>query len=480
MNHEPGSDTEILDCRICPHQGDWHAAFEAFREQVRSDFDFTYYERPVQERFRQSFLSHFTFLYGHDIYDPEHNRFRIDEFLDEGELNFGGYDYILLWHDYPRTGLDKRDQFAMYEDLPGGLEGLREMVDRAHARNVQVFIPYKPWDIIGGRQDPYGEEARIAETIGADGVFLDTMSASDRAFRDALDRVSQDIVFSSEGRPPLKAMELVTGSWKGRNNMPDVDLLRFVLPEHTVTNIDRASRKRDELILNALFNGVGFTVWEDIFGEINRFTWQERILIKRYNRIMHENRDAFLTDNPIPLVPDLRGDLYVNAFPTAEKCVYPAFQARREEVFRWKNPRMIGEFIDVDHPEDWHYVDVWNHQPVRARRNGDKTRLSFLEEPADVMSCIIAFPKRLQVRREEDRLLIQTTSLKGDELIQLNTVDNLTMLEQEVAQISPESGVFNLDGLDLKFPYLLLVKLMRGQVLVDEVIVDLGWKRFSK
>ena len=221
-------------------------------------------------------------------------------------------------------------------------------------------------------------------------------------------------------------------------------------------------------------------VWEDIFGEINRFTWQERILIKRYNRIMHENRDAFLTDKPRPLVADLRQDLYINAFPVAEKCVYPAYQARREKVFRWKNPRLIGDFMDVDHPQDWHYVDVWNHQPIHAERTGGKTRLSFLEEPADVMSCIVGFPQRLVVRREEDKLLIETAGLTEEGWIQLNTVDNLTMLEQEVTQIGSDQGVVDLDELNLEFPYLVLVKLMRGPVLVDEVIVDLGWKQSGK
>jgi hypothetical protein len=482
-DHEPGSDTEILDCRIFPHQGDWHAAFNAFREQVRSEFDFTYYERPIQQKFRQRFVSHFTFLYGHDIYDPENNRFRINEFLDEGELNFGGYDYILLWHDYPRTGLDTRDQFAMYEDLPGGLPGLRQMVNRAHARDVQVFIPYKPWDIIGERQDPYGEEARIAEAIGADGIFLDTMSASDRAFRDALDRVSEEIVFSSEGRPPLKAMELVTGSWnqngRASNRMPNVDLLRFVLPEHNVRNINRGARKRDELILNALFNGVGLIVWEDIFGEINRFTWQERCLIKRYNRIIHENRDAFLTNHPKPLVTDLREDTYINAFPSEEKCVYPVFQLGRETASRG-DFRLIGGFLDVDHPQDWHYVDVWNHQSIHAVRIDGRTRLSFLEEPADVMSCIVGFPKRLSVRSQGELLLIEASYPDNEASVQINLVDNLTMIEKESVQFHGCRGTVDISELELEFPYLVLVKLMNGDVLVDQVILDFGWKRFTE
>ena len=484
MSQKPGEETSVLECRICPHQGDWHTAFRAFKEYIRSGFDFTYYRRPIQEKYRQRLVSHFTFLYGHDIYDPGTNKFRTDGFLDEGELNFGGYDYILLWHDYQRMGIDNRDQFDMYEDLPGGLEGLREMVDRAHAREVQVFIPYKPWDIMRDRRDHFQQEARIARAIGADGIFLDTMSKSGKAFRDALDAVSPDIVFVSEGRPDLEAAQLVTGSWNQQgtatNTMPNVDLFRFVFPEHNVHNINRAARKRDKLVYNALFNGVGLIVWEDIFGEINRFSWHERILICRYNRIIHENRDAYLTEHPVPLTSDFRDDLYVNAFPIAEKCVYPAYQLGREKVATrgGSDNRLIGPFMEVDHPDNWHFVDVWNHQPIPTEKKAGKTCLVFPEEPADVISCIIGMPENLKVERDGDLLRIEATRPLGEASIQINTVNNLTMMEEEVIELQGNNGVIELSRLNLDFPYLVLVKLMQGDILKDEVILDLGWKKF--
>ena len=441
LTQKPGDKTKVLDCRIRPHEGDWHAAYQAFKKHIRSNFDFTYYERPVQEKFRQRLISHFTFLYGFDIYDPETNQFRIDEFLDEGELNFGGYDYMLLWHDYPRMGIDDRDQFDMYEDLPGGLEGLRQMVDKAHARDVLVFIPYKPWDIMKGRTDHFKQVARISKAIGADGIFLDTMNESDTSFREALDAVNPDNVFVSEGRPDLTAAQLVTGSWNqsgnATNKMPNVDLFRFILPEHNIHNINRGARKRDELIYNALFNGVGLIIWEDIFGEINRFSWNERILIQRYNRIIHENRDAYLTDNPVPLVADFRDDLYVNAFPGAEKCIYPAYQLGREKVNRAVDDRLIGPFMEVSHPENWHFVDVWNHQTIPIKNVNGKTCLIFPEEPNDVMSCIIGMPKNLKVEKEGQTLHIQVNKPMENSLIHINTVNNKPLHIQVFPTVGP-------------------------------------------
>ena len=159
LTQGPGEESVIMDCRIAPHEGDWHAAFDAFKKYIRSSFDFTYYNRPVQKKYRQRLVSHFTFLYGHDIYDPQTNEFRINRFLDEGEENFGGYDYMLLWHDYPRLGLDDRDQFDFYNELPGGLAGLRRMVKEANSCGVQVFIPYKPWDRMKGRTDHFKQQS---------------------------------------------------------------------------------------------------------------------------------------------------------------------------------------------------------------------------------------------------------------------------------------------------------------------------------
>ena len=486
LRQGPGEESVIMDCRIAPHQGDWHAAFNAFKKYIRSNFDFTYYKRPVQEKYRQRMVSHFTFLYGNDIYDPQTNEFRIDRFLDEGEQNFGGYDYMLLWHDYPRMGMDDRDQFAMYEDLPGGLQGLKEMVNKAHARDVQVFLPYKPWDTMRKGQKHFKQEARISEAIGADGIFLDTMDKSDLAFREALDEVNPDNVFVSEGRPDLAAAQLVTGSWdKSTRYMrypfshifPQVDLFRFIIPEHNVMHSDRANRDRKNLIYVSLFNGSGIIIWEDVFGEMNLYSAQEKTFIHRYNRIIHENSDAYLTDNPLPLVADLREDLFVNAFPIENKCVYPAYQIERENVDRRIDNRLIGPFMPVEHPQDWHFVDVWNHQEIPTDKKNDKTRLIFPEEPTGPMSCIVGMPKNLKVTMEGNNIKITPNNTYDDAIIQINTVNNLTLMEEEVLKIPGDGGDIDVKKLDLKFPYKVLIKLMQGDILKDEVILNLGWKK---
>ena len=163
---------------------------------------------------------------------------------------------------------------------------------------------------------------------------------------------------------------------------------------------------------------------------------QEKTFIHRYNRIIHENSDAYLTDNPLPLVADLREDLFVNAFPIENKCVYPAYQIERENVDRRIDNRLIGPFMPVEHPQDWHFVDVWNHQEIPTDKKNDKTRLIFPEEPTGPMSCIVGMPKNLKVAMEGNNIKVTTNNTYDDTIIQINTVNNLTLMEEEVLRIS--------------------------------------------
>lgn len=42
-------------------------------------------------------------------------------------------------------GVDDRNQFQLIESQPGGVEGLRRVVNELHARGVKVLWPYNPW-----------------------------------------------------------------------------------------------------------------------------------------------------------------------------------------------------------------------------------------------------------------------------------------------------------------------------------------------
>jgi hypothetical protein len=325
----------------------------------------------------------------------------------------------------------------MYQGLPGGLEGLRSLVSEANRRGVWVFLSFNPWDVIGRRDDLGAAQAEIMARTGANGTYLDIMRGATAQLRETFDRVDPNIVFSSENRPPFAGLALSTGSQEDHDyvaEMPRLDLLRFVLPEHNISNTERMGRDRKNQIRNTVFNLVGFTVWEDVFGEINRYSWDERILITRYNRLVHDHMDAFLTLSPRPLLPtrplgrsqgstphlsawspnpetydhpyppesgDRFSGLYVNAFPTPGKTLYSLYHDGHGNVDRFHDNRARGKLFRVEVPADWRVVNVWDGRPAEIVEEDGQRWVSVRSELPDPSAVFVAMPRRITIREEE-------------------------------------------------------------------------------
>ena len=86
-------------------------------------------------------------LYSREVFDYETQRFDANKLLKAG-LEFGGYDSVLLWYQYPRLGVDERKQWDFNRDIPGGMAGMRSFTQECHKQGVRVFLPYKPWDCL--------------------------------------------------------------------------------------------------------------------------------------------------------------------------------------------------------------------------------------------------------------------------------------------------------------------------------------------
>jgi hypothetical protein len=45
---------------------------------------------------------------------------------------------------HTNIGIDDRSQFDLFDAMPGGVVGVRRVVDELHAAGVRVLIPYNP------------------------------------------------------------------------------------------------------------------------------------------------------------------------------------------------------------------------------------------------------------------------------------------------------------------------------------------------
>src|SRR6202012_5192683 len=95
---------------------------------------------------------------------------------------------------------DNRNQFDMVRSLPGGLAGVRQMVEDFHRRGVKVLFPVMSWD--QGTRDE-GEPfwtaiAKELQAVDADGVNGDTMRGIPKDYRDASDATGHILAFEPE------------------------------------------------------------------------------------------------------------------------------------------------------------------------------------------------------------------------------------------------------------------------------------------
>ena len=132
-------------------------------------------------------LEHFKKLFiFRTLYDRETSTWTVDKYVEDVRSRYGGIDSVLLWASYPNIGTDDRNQFDMLEDLPGGLEALREAVDQFHAQGVKVLLPYNPWDQ-GTRNVGVADYEKLVDQIvqtNADGFNGDVMDGVNQTYWD--------------------------------------------------------------------------------------------------------------------------------------------------------------------------------------------------------------------------------------------------------------------------------------------------------
>ena len=244
------------------------------------------------------------------LYDHSAGRFTPERFCEESEREFGGFDGVVLWHAYPVIGIDERNQFDYYRDVPG----IRELVDAFHARGVRVFVNYNPWDI-GTRREPVDDDAALGELVrelGVDGVFLDTMKEARPALRAAVDAVRPGIAFEGESTLPLARVcdhHLSWAQWFSDSPVPGVLRARWFEQRHMLHHTRRWNRDHLEELHSAWLNGVGMLVWENVFGAWVGWSERDKGLLRAMLPIQRRHSELLATGEWTPLAaasPDTR------------------------------------------------------------------------------------------------------------------------------------------------------------------------------
>ena len=329
--------------------------FKLWKENIRSRYDLRKYIRPKNRWIKKNYLQHFTFAYGKEAFEYKKTKFKIKKIIKEGK-EFGGYDSIIFWHQYPRLGLDKSNQWELYRYLPESYKSIKKIVKECHLNNVKFFIPFKPWDVRSNESlDKHAKflENFIIET-NIDGFFLDTMSSLPESFL-RIQKKFPSFEFCSEGTPKeQRQIEQLTSSWDQIGNIRrnykvevETNMFRFVFPEHPLNLVSRWSvgSDKDSIIKRAAFNGTGLVIWQDVFGCWLPFSKKQKKLIKQLKKILVKFHDIFFGNNSIPLIETLSRGIICNQFANDNQRIYSIYNFTSKKI---KGPLFSFEYnVDI-------------------------------------------------------------------------------------------------------------------------------------
>lgn len=347
---------------------EWLTGLREWRREhrLRIGLDDSLYRRDDLAWSQRNFVHALVMVEDLFFFDPDTGRYTVDRYLDDLEARFGGVDSVLLWYIYPNIGVDDRGQFDLVHDLPGGLDGLRQVVDDFHERGVKVFLPTMPWDH-GTREGDAPDWERMADIVaatGADGINGDTYSGVPRAFHVACEARGRAVVLQPESTAQAgdHILSWNLQSWTKRvpsESIPTVLKLKWVEPRHIVQIENRWSRERWSDLQHAFFNGIGYVAWENVFGFVNMLTERDAATLRRVSMIQRQFAALLTTDDWVPYAPTLQAGVFASRFPSRDMTLWTLIN--RQEY------ALNGDLIAVQHLEGARYFNVWNGCEVTPR-----------------------------------------------------------------------------------------------------------------
>ncbi|HEX3602280.1 MAG TPA: SUMF1/EgtB/PvdO family nonheme iron enzyme [Lacipirellulaceae bacterium] len=353
----------------------WIEEMSTWREAAhkRIKYDDAQYRRPELLWAQRAFIQPQAMVEDRYFYDPVAGKYTVDRYLDDVTKRYGGIDAVLLWPVYPNIGIDDRNQHDLHRDLPGGVPGVRQMVDDFHHRGVRVLFPAMPWDT-GTRDEgkPLAQSAvELVKQFGADGINGDTMPGIPRDFFEASTQLDYPVGLQPEGafhdQEMLAWNTMSWGYWK-YEQVPVVSQYKWLEPRHMVNVCERWARDRTNGLQSAYFNGVGYESWENVWGIWNQFTPRDAEALRRIATIERGVADLLVSAQWEPHVETLQSGVYASRFPGKDRTLWL--------LVNRTDKTLSGAQMEV--PAPGNCFDLW-HGVNFPKASGDskKQRLSF-------------------------------------------------------------------------------------------------------
>lgn len=459
-------------------KGDWQDGLtQIFQKRMLYDvekFDNSLYERKDLKWVRHSYVNHLMMNWDKFYYDYADKKFHIDEFLKRGKQLYGGDDFISIWPTWPTLGLDQRNQFDLYEDLPGGTKKIKEIANLCRSNGTKLFISYNPWDESTRDENHFEGITKLIAATSADGMVLDTKGESSKELQDAADVVRRGVVMYSEGMAVPKDMPGIV-SGRVHNALyypPMLNLNKLIKPEFTIFRVAELFKERIQReFATSFFNGYGTEMNIMAPGQPDWADEQYKYL-GRTSRILRENTFNFVAHGFKPLIETAHDAIWVNEWALPGKTIYTIYSIR---------PEGYKDYLFKVKPEEgFHFVDLWHHKLlipkpdkenfwIEAETNSFAKKYLGTNNEGEV-DCIAKLPVLITAKRNGDQLSISTPQ-RGNEI---RIWAGHPSYEKKPLILKPGQHSFLLNEKFDRFEGDFIIQLMDDGILLDETIITIA------
>ena len=436
-----------------------------------ASFDNSLYERPDLQWIKKAYIIFLQFAWDQSFYNRDKGVYCVEDQLTMGNELFGGFDVLGIWPTWPRLGVDERNQYDMYADMPGGLDELSKMSDNLKKSGVKFFIAYNPWDKSTRQEDHYEGLRKLIAATHSDGVVIDTRGKSSLELQEAADQAHPGVIMYSEGMAvPMDMPGIISGRVHNAiRYQPELNLNKLIKPDFgifRVAHISEGRFHRETAI--SFFNGYGTEVLT--FGP-GRPAWIEEELryLGKTTMILRENQKAFIEFHWTPLISALKDSIWVNSWRDGEKEIFT--------VFSLDHNGYDGALIESKILTDRHFVSLWSHRELELVPAGEKKYI-----PVSIRSfnqswhgtrregnvdCIASLPVLIQAKRYGD--FVQFRADRGDQVrVWLGDPD----YQNDPVLFEPGEGSFKISDYDPGYEDKIVIQLFEEDQLLDERVLE--------
>ncbi len=380
--------TAPAPCSAAAHQ-DWLKDVRHWRDErrIRIGYDDARYGLPALQWAESSFIQPQMMVHDRTFYDPVLHKYTVDRYLDDLEKRYGGIDSVLVWSTYPNMGIDDRNQLDMVRSMPGGVDGVRQMVADFHRRGVRVLFPMMMWD--QGTRDP-GKSwpdavAELMKEIDADGINGDTQEGVPLAFSLAAEKIGHPLAFEPELSASDEALAWNVLNWGQYKYqfVPTLDRYRWLEPRHQVHIQGRWDHDKTDALQFAFFNGEGWESWENVWGIWNGVTPRDGEATRRVATIERATAPFLASADWEPFYPMSRYGVFASRWPMGKETLWTIVNRNAYDV---EARQMTVPFAD-----GMRYFDLYHGVELQPRHEGAGSVLSFSTE-AHGFGAILALP----------------------------------------------------------------------------------------